>query len=313
MSEVVSQLRGVIPPLATPLTNDWELDYDGLERLVEQLLGGGVHGLFALGTTSEGPSLSYRVRYRLVEYVCELAESRVPVLVGISDTSLSESLELARHAHAAGAAAVVTTPPYYLPISQDQVVAYIERLADASPLPVVLYNIPMCAKVEFQESTIARCRELDNVVGIKDTSCDMPFFQRLTERFAADREFAVLIGPEDKLADALEMGADGGVCGGANLFPRLYVAIYEAAARGDQAQAKRLQAITEQVIEKIYRVGPEFPTSIMQGMKGVLELQGICSRTTAPPIDPLSDEQMSVLQSNLAELAPLLDEAVPAN
>src|SRR2546426_12586467 len=111
-------LTGIIPPLVTPLLARDELDVAGLVRLIEHVLAGGVSGLFILGTTGEGPSLSYRLRRELIECVCRQVKQRVPVLVGITDTAFVESVNVARASAEAGADAVVVAPPYYLPEAQ---------------------------------------------------------------------------------------------------------------------------------------------------------------------------------------------------
>src|SRR5437867_968915 len=108
-------LTGIVPPLVTPLRDRDALDLAGLEKLIEHVLGGGVSGLFVLGTTGEGPSLSYRLRRELVERVCKQVNRRVPVLVGITDTAFVESVNVARASADAGADGLVVAPPYYLP------------------------------------------------------------------------------------------------------------------------------------------------------------------------------------------------------
>src|SRR5438067_11401603 len=112
------KLQGIIPPLITPLKGWDELDLAGLERLVEHVIAGGVQGVFILGTTGEGPGLSYRLRRELIERVCRQARERVPILVGITDTSYVEALGLACHAAYCGAQAVVASAPYYMPPGQ---------------------------------------------------------------------------------------------------------------------------------------------------------------------------------------------------
>src|SRR5262245_20739945 len=113
-------LRGIVPPVVTPLQDRDTLDAAGLERVLEHILAGGVSGLFILGTTGEGPCLSYRLRRQCIERACRQVRGRVPVLVGIKDTAFVESLALARHAAECGAAAVVAAPPYYLPLGQPE-------------------------------------------------------------------------------------------------------------------------------------------------------------------------------------------------
>src|SRR6266496_1108869 len=115
-----SPLTGILPPVVTPLLERDQLDVAGLARLLEHILAGGVSGLFILGTTGEGPSLSYRLRRELVERVCRQVRRRVPVLVGITDTAFVESVSVAQASAGAGADAVVLAPPYYLPEAQPE-------------------------------------------------------------------------------------------------------------------------------------------------------------------------------------------------
>ena len=152
-------LCGIIPPLVTPLLDRDRLDVDGLERLLEHVLGGGVHGLFLLGTTGEAPSLSHRLRCELVERACAQIAGRVPILVGITDTSFVESVEMAEYAANAGVLWGVLAPPYYFPAGQPELAEYIEHIAAALPLPLYLYNMPSHTKMSFEPETIARrCR-----------------------------------------------------------------------------------------------------------------------------------------------------------
>ena len=130
-AEKLRPLRGIIPPLATPLASIDALDVPGLEKLIEHILGGGAHALFILGTTGEGPALSYRLRRELIERVCTQVGSRVPILVGISDSAYAESLHLAEFSAKAGASAVVAATPFYFQLGQSELVdaamlAYLE-------------------------------------------------------------------------------------------------------------------------------------------------------------------------------------------
>lgn len=122
-------LKGIIPPLITPLNSIYELDISGLERLIEHQVSGGVHALFILGTNGEAPSLSHKLRKEFIKKTCELVNHRIPVLVGITDTSFAESLEIANHAGSVGADAVVVAPPYYFPIADEEMVDYFEKWA----------------------------------------------------------------------------------------------------------------------------------------------------------------------------------------
>src|SRR5689334_20650266 len=234
--------RGIIPPMITPLRDRDALDLDGLERLVEHLIAGGVHGIFALGTTGEAPSLSHRVRHELVSQTLRIARRRVPVLVGITDTSFTESIELARVCADAGAAAVVTAPPYYFPAGQPELCEYLDDLAAELPLPLFLYNMPSMTKVVIELSTVQHAMQNPKVIGIKDSSGDMIHLHRLVELARQRPEtWNVLIGPEELTAEAVLLGAHGGINGGANVHPRLYVQLYDAALAGDLPRIRELQ------------------------------------------------------------------------
>jgi 4-hydroxy-tetrahydrodipicolinate synthase len=164
---------GIIPPLVSPLLARDELDQRGLDRLIEHVLAGGVHGLFLLGTTGEAPSLSYRLRRELIDRAIATVAGRVPVLVGITDTSFVESVRLAEHAANAGAKALVLSTPYYFPAGQTELTGYVENLVPQLPLPLVLYNMPSLTKVWFDFETLQKLTALPQIVGLKDSSGDL--------------------------------------------------------------------------------------------------------------------------------------------
>ena len=278
----MKKLQGIIPPMVTPLKGDGTIDVDGTARLVEHMISGGVHGLFLLGTTGEAQSLSYRCRYDFVELVCRLAAGRVPVIVGITDTSMDESVKLAEHAKRCGAVAVVSAPPYYFAPSQQELIEYYTALADALPLPLYLYNMPSHVKVSFAPATVLRIAQNPRVVGFKDSSANAVYFQSVMHVMKCRPDFAMLVGPEEMTAEAVLMGAHGGINGGANMFPRLYVDMYNAAKAGDLETLKRLQPIIMQISTTIYTIG-QHGSSYLKGLKCALSILGICDDFVAMP------------------------------
>ena len=269
-------LQGIIPPMVTPLTDNDTLDRDGTVRLVEYLIAGGVHGIFILGTTGEAQSLACHLRHELTELVCATVAGRIPVLVGITDTSLEESLRLARKAAECGAAGVVAAPPYYYAPSQPELLDYYRALADALPLPLYLYNMPVHVKVTLEPQTLRRLAAHPNIVGLKDSSSDMVYFQTLLYLLGDQPGFALFLGPEQLTAEGVMLGAAGGVNGGANVFPRLYVALYEAALAHDLERVKSLQYRVMAVCTSLYTVG-RYASSAIKGIKCALWLKGICN------------------------------------
>lgn len=277
-------LRGIIPPLVTPLSRRDELDSDGLNRLIEHLIDGGVSGIFILGTTGEAPSLSYRLRRQLISEVTDLVAKRIQVLVGVTDTSFVESVELGKHAAECGADAVVLTTPYYFPAGQTELESYIRNIAPELPLPLVLYNMPQLTKVWFEIETLKRLADVQSIVGIKDSSGDLEYFAELCGLKSIRPDWSMMIGPEAMLGEAMASGGDGAVAGGANVLPRLFVDRYEALVAGDYAKAEASQ---EKIVlfQKMYDVG-KYASRHIKATKCALSLAGICGDLPADPFHP---------------------------
>jgi 4-hydroxy-tetrahydrodipicolinate synthase len=297
----IKKLQGIIPPMITPLINNDTLDVKGTEKLVEHMLAGGVHGLFILGTTGEAPSLSYHLRYQLVELVCKQVAGRIPVLVGITDTSLYESVKLAQHSKACGAFAVVSAPPYYYAPSQQELIEYYQELADALPLPLFLYNMPSHVKVSFEPATVKTLAQHSNIIGLKDSSAVMVYFHTLIQIMKDQPDFALLMGPEELTAEAVMMGGDGGVNGGANMFPKLYVDLYNAAVARDMARVMELQDRVMAISNSIYKVG-RYGSSYLKGVKCTCSLLGLCSDFMAAPYCSFRKEERAKVQAILESL-----------
>jgi 2-dehydro-3-deoxy-D-pentonate aldolase len=282
----------------TPLSGQDSLDVRGFERLINHTIAGGVHGLFVLGTTGEGASLSRELQLEVVRLSCQWTAKRVPVLVGITNAACIESIRLAQTAAEAGAEAVVVAPPYYFRYSQNDLLYYLERLADEVTLPLVMYNMPQCTKIEYAVDTVRRASEIPNVIGLKDSSGDLGYLEQVIASVRHRPDFGVLIGPEEQLVDGLRAGAWGGVNGGSNLFPRLYVDAYEATRRGDWTEAERLQKIIREVSAALYRIGDP-DSSYLRGLKAALSAAGICSGLPALPFTRFTAEEREALEKGL--------------
>lgn len=303
-------IRGIIPPMITPLLDAATLDREGLVRLIEHIVGGGVNGLFILGTTGEGPSLPYALRRDLVSETCALVRGRVPVLVGVTDTAYGELIAMAEHAAAAGASAVVVAPPPYFTATQGELLGYLQRVATAAPLPVLLYNIPSHTKVFIEANTVRRAAELPNVIGLKDSSGDLTHFHRVQLLLAERPDFTLLVGPEEMLAASVLLGGHGGVNGGANLMPELYVALFNAARAGDLPQVHLLHRRVMALSTQLYSVGRS-NASVLLGLKCALALRGICHDAMAEPFSRLSAGDRAVIAERLEGLD-LVGHTVPA-
>lgn len=294
-------VRGIVPPMVTPMKDNNTLDAEGARRLVEHMIAGGVHGIFILGTTGEAQSLSYPLRYELTDLVCTQVAGRVPVLVGITDTSLEESLRLARKAADCGAAAVVSAPPYYFAPSQQELIEYYTALADRLPLPLYLYNMPSHVKVMIEPATVKALSAHPNIVGLKDSSANMVYFQTLMHILGEGSDFDLLVGPEELTAECVMMGAAGGVNGGANMFPELYVKLYEAALAHDTETVRGLQRRVMDISTTIYCVG-RYGSSYLKGVKCALSLMGLCDDYLCYPYQRFREAEREKVRAALERL-----------
>lgn len=294
-------LSGIIPPIVTPLISNTELDIKGLKNLIDYLLNGGVHGVFLLGTTGEATNLNYELRKEFIYRSCEFVGKKVPVVVGITDTCLQGSLEIAKTAKETGADALVISTPYYLPMSQNEFVAYLEELVPQLPLPFMMYNMPGCTKMHMSVNTVKKAKEL-GAIGIKDSSGNLPYLLSLIEEFKDSPEFAIIAGTEMFIPETIKAGGHGAVAGGANIFPSFFVELYEASVNGDAEKIDFMRGKMMEIEEKIYNVGAH-SSKYIKTIKSALSAMGICSDFVAMPFHPFDNVKTNLIKQNMKELS----------
>jgi 4-hydroxy-tetrahydrodipicolinate synthase len=290
----IRRLRGVVPALASPLLEDGTVDEPGVRRLVERVIAGGVHGLLPLGSTGEVASLDERTRRSLLAIVVDAAAARVPVICGVAQTNLEDAISEVSAAAEAGAVAALVAPPFYYPTNQVTVLAFYRRLAASSQLPVMIYNIPQFTKVVSEPSTVALLAREGAIVGIKDSSRDFEYFERLCVATRDLPDFRLFTGSDSMLLASLAMGGTGTICAAANVAPRWVVDAFEAFERGDWDSARRLQ---DRLVEFGVAIqSGVFPTAF----KAALHLQGVCEPWPATPLAPLDERAGARLREQLA-------------
>ena len=307
----MKRLEGIIPPMITPLLDRDTLDQGGLERLIEHVIAGGISGLFILGTTGEAPSLSYRLRREIIQQVCGLVNDRIPVLVGVTDTAFVESVNIARAAAEAGACAVVLTAPYYFPAGQTELKEYIKNIISELPLPTMLYNMPSMTKISFEIETLRQLSDLEGIIGVKDSGGDMVYFENLVKLREHRPDWTFFAGPEHLLVEAVRLGGNGGVNGGANVFPRLFVETYKAAVAGNES---RVNALQEQIeyFQNIYAIG-KYASRFIKGTKCALSVLGICDDFMGEPFhrfrSPERKRVIEIMEKSVAQINRLFEES----
>ena len=286
--------------MITPLKDADTLDVDGLERLIEHMIRGGVHGVFSLGTTGEGPCLSYRLKSEVINQVCRIVDRRIPVLISVTDAASVESIKLSKQAADAGADAVVVGTPYYFSIGQAELIEHIEKIVPQLALPVMLYNIPAFMKTWFDIETLRRLSGLDRILGVKDSCGDMGYYQELCGLSSERPDWSFFIGPEEKMIASIFLGGSGGVNGGANVFPRLFVGAFEAAVAGDALRIAEYQQQIE-LFGNIYNCG-RYDSRFVKATKCAASLQGLCQDTMAEPFQSFNPGDRERVRSILESL-----------
>lgn len=285
--------------MITPLLDNGTIDREGAKRIADNMIDAGVAAIFLLGTTGESQSIAMHLRYEYVEFMCSYIAGRVPVFVAITETSMEDSLALAAHAKKCGAVAVVSAPPYYFPANQKELTGWYTALADACPLPVFLYNMPSKVKVFFDVPTVVELSRHPNIVGLKDSSGNKDYLKELIGIFKGT-DFALYMGPEELTAEVVLAGADGGVNGGANLYPNLFVEMYRKASAGQSVEdvQKRIMYLSD----NLYHFDPSSDASFLRGVKCALGLKGVCSGYLAYPYRAYEGETLEKVRKVLQDL-----------
>lgn len=286
---------GVYAAMSTPLTAGGEIDGASIKRVVDNLLGGGIDGLSILGSTGECNGLRHPQRRQALEATLEAVNGRATVFTGAAGTVVDDIIADLKAAGGTGAAGALVPPPFYFPLSTAAVIDYYERVAEASPVPIILYNIPRMTKVPIAVEAVARLAAHPNIAGIKDSSGEFGYFCEVVRATAPYQGFTVLTGSDALLAPSLYVGGHGIIGAGANIVPDLEAQVFAAFQAGDHAKALAVQAKVADAVSAC-RVGV-FPA----GYKGALALKGLCERWMTPPVPPLTDAELVELRRRLVE------------
>lgn len=282
------QLKGVYPAMATPLTPEEKIDQVALKKLVHYLLGGGVHGIVALGSTGEFPAMNESMRQQVMETALAEVNGKVPVLIGCGEPGTQRTVEQVKIAGQSKADGVLVAVPYYFNMDQPAVIRHYQTVADASSLPVVIYNFPQMTKVAFTADTVAKLAEHPNIIGIKDSSGDFFGMQRFID-VTAGADFAVMSGNPALGLSAYQLGAKGGIYAGCSLFPKQCSAVYNAFMNGDMTAAVEMQKKTS-LIPMMGGFGPNAAV-----VKFGLNKLGICGPTVAAPFSLAAGQDEKIL------------------
>ena len=283
------------------MTREGEVDPDGVARLVEHVIDGGVHGVLALGSTGETASLDERSRRMVLDCVIKAAGGRVPVLCGVAQSQLASAVAEVDAAAKAGADAALVAPPFYYPTDQAGVLAFYRAVAERASIPILVYNIPQFTKVVMEPATLAALAAEGAVQGIKDSSRDFEYFEGICIATRGVAGFRVFTGSDTMLVASLAVGGSGTICGAGNIAPDWVVRMYDEFTRGDLDAARGSQDRLFELVASV-REGV-FPLAI----KAALHMRGICEPWSAPPVRKLDERVEARLHEKLARWGLLPD------
>lgn len=236
----MKEIKGIIPPIITPMHEDERVNEEELRNQVNRLIGAGVHGLFPFGTNGEGYILREEEKERILEIVVDETAGRVPVYAGTGCIGTKDTIKQSQKAMALGADILSIITPSFAAASQEELYEHYKAVADAVNMPIVLYNIPARTGNSLAPATVAKLARIDNIVGAKDSSGN---FDNMLQYIELTREFdfAILSGNDSLILWNLLAGGTGGIAGCANVYPENMVAIYERYMAGDLEGARKAQ------------------------------------------------------------------------
>lgn len=290
-----TKLQGIFTPNIVPLDARGEINEPELRRYIDWLIAKGVHGLYPNGSTGEFTRFTVEERLRIMEIICHQVRGRVPVLAGAAEANVKETVRACEAYYEMGAAAVAIVAPYYYKLSPRAVYAYFKEIADNTPIDVTLYNIPMFAS-PIDVPTVKRlAEECPKVVGIKDSSGDLPNMIRMIQAVRPLRsDFSFLTGWDAALMPMLLIGADGGTNASSGVVPELTRKLYDLSTAYRIDEARELQYHIVRLFDSMIYTA-EFP----DGFRTAVRLRGF---DTGVGRQPLSTDQ----QAELVKLADTL-------
>ena len=259
---------GVGTALITPFTRDGSVDEAAVTRLARRQIDGGVHFLSPCGTTGEAPTLTHRDRLRVVELVVEEANGKVPVLAGAGGYDTREVIELARDMERVGANGILSVTPYYNKPTQEGLYQHFKAIAEATQLPIVLYNVPGRTSVNMSAETTLRLSEIRNIVAIKEYA-DLP--QMSTIIAGAREDFLVLSGDDPVTVAAMAIGGRGVISVASNEAPSEMAQIVELCEKGDFAAARKLHHWLLPLIQVNFAETNPIPCKAAMAAMGLIE------------------------------------------
>ncbi len=276
---MLRKFRGTGVALVTPFKENGNVDYEGLKKVIEHTIKGKVEYLVSLGTTGESATLTKDEKLKVLEFTIETVRGRVPVVAGFGGNNTAEVIDSIKHFHFDGVEAILSVSPYYNKPTQEGIYHHYKAIADASPVPVILYNVPSRTSSNvLAQTTLRLAKDCDNIIGIKEASGD--FQQVMTIIRDKPGDFFVVSGDDAITMPLVLLGCDGVISVIANAFPKEFSEMVRAALNHDIIRSRKLQYKLLEIMNLLFREGNP------AGVKCALEILEVCGSNVRLPLAP---------------------------
>ena len=290
-----SIFKGSIVALITPFRKNGSIDHGLVRELVEWHIASGTNAIVPCATTGESPTLSHDEHDEVIATVVKAVNKRIPVLAGCGSNCTEESLRLIKHAESVGADGALVITPYYNKPTQEGMLAHYESLANATKLPIVIYNVPGRTGVNIKPETVAKLAKIENIVGIKEASGNVDQASEIMRLTDLD----VLSGEDSLNFPLMAMGAVGVISVVANVVPDLVAKLADAAMKGDMEEGRRLHKLLFPLSKALFAETNPCP------VKAAMAMLGKCENVLRLPLVPVRNETEELVRKALADLGVL--------
>lgn len=291
-------IKGIIAAIVTPFSNDEEVDYSGLKKIVQYLVNGGVDAIMTTGGTGEFPHLTREEKKLVIKSVAEVCKGKIPLIAGTAACSTRECLFLVEDARENGADAVIMTPPYYFVLNEEAVFGHFTTLAQADILPIIIYNNPLYTGNPMSPSLIARLLDIKNIIGLKQSEVDLGQLVEIIR--LSNKNSSICTGIDSQFYPALTIGAVGIYSTAGGILPKQMKHIYNLFVQGRLPEARDYH-LKLQVINRFLEYDPGY----VSPAKEVLNILGLPAGIVRRPMPNLTAAQKEELQQALRDLPPL--------
>ena len=295
----MKKYSGLIIPIVTPFDRGGNIDFLSLDKIIQRCIDWNAD-ILALGTTGETASLSKRMKMSLISHITTKYKNKIKIFIGIAESSFAEAVDLANFAFQLGVDAVFLLPPFYYPLTKEQILNYYSKFSDIVPGDIFIYNIPQTTHISIPLDVVDILSGRANIVGIKDSERELERMKKAIQMWKDRQDFSYFIGWGAQCFNALYLGADGLVPSTGNFNVKIYTKMIEYISEKNIQEAQHLQNIADEISE-IYQKGRSIGESI-SALKVMMNEINLCDIFVLPPLTVLPDEVQKDIRGRTREI-----------